>query len=256
MRILAIGDVVGAVGCEFLRSRLPELKKNEKIDLVVANGENSATGNGITPESADYLFSSGVDIITGGNHSFRRREAPEMHDEFPFLLRPANYPERTTPGRGYTLYDMGRIQVGIVNLLGCVYMESLESPFDAADRIIKELETRIVIVDFHAEATSEKLALAYYLDGRVSAIFGTHTHVQTADEKILKNGTGYITDVGMTGPDESVLGVESSLVIRKFREKLPVRFETAHGLCRMDCIIFDIDDKSGRTISLKRIQIR
>ena len=256
MRILAIGDVVGTVGCEFLRSRLPRLKREEKIDLVVANGENSAAGNGITPESAKYLFSGSVDIITGGNHSFRRREIFGMYEESPFLLRPANYPLKTTPGRGYTLYDMGRIQVGIINLLGCTYMESLENPFDAADRIIKEMETRIIIVDFHAEATSEKLALAYYLDGRVSAIFGTHTHVQTADEKILSKGTGYITDVGMTGPEVSVLGVEPELAIRKFREKLPVRFENAGGSCRMDGIIFDIDEKSGSTISLKRIQIR
>ncbi len=256
MRILAIGDVVGTAGCEFLRSRLPKLKKTEQIDLVVANGENSANGNGITPESAKYIFSSGVDIITGGNHSFRRHEIFGMYDESPFLLRPANYPKRTTPGRGYTIYDMGRIRVGIINLLGCTYMESLENPFDEADRIIGELETKIIIVDFHAEATSEKLALGYYLDGRVSAIFGTHTHVQTADERIFGRGTGYITDVGMTGPDESVLGVEPTLAIRKFREKLPVRFETARGPCRMDCIIFDIDERSGMTMSLKCIQIR
>lgn len=256
MRILAIGDVVGTSGCAFLRSRLPNLKKVEKIDFVVANGENSASGNGITPESARYLFSSGVDVITGGNHSFRRREIFGLYDESQLLLRPANYPEKTTPGKGWTIYDMGRIQIGIINLLGCTYMESLENPFDVADRIINELQTKITIVDFHAEATSEKLALGYYLDGKVSAIFGTHTHVQTADEKILKSGTGYITDVGMTGPDVSVLGVDPVLAIKKFREKLPVRFENAHGDCRMDGIIFDIDEISGSTISLKRIQIR
>ncbi len=256
MKILAIGDVVGFAGCEFLRSRLPQLKREEKIDLVIANGENSADGNGINPESAEYLFSSGVDIITGGNHSFRHRKCFRLYDESPFLLRPANFPEATTPGRGWTVYDMGRVQVGVINLLGCTYMESLESPFCTADRLIKELGTKIIIVDFHAEATSEKLALAYYLDGRVSAIFGTHTHVQTADERILKNGTGYITDVGMTGPLYSVLGVKPELAIKKFKEKLPVRFELAEGQCGMDCIAFEIDERSGMTISLKRIQIR
>ncbi len=256
MKILAIGDVVGAGGCKFLRSKLPQLKKDEKIDFVVANGENSAVGNGITPESAEYLFSSGVDVITGGNHSFRRREIFGMYENAPFLLRPANYPENTTPGKGSVVYDLGRVRIGVINLLGCTYMESLENPFDVVDRLIKELDTKITIVDFHAEATSEKLAMGFYLDGKVSAVFGTHTHVQTADEKIFPNGTGYITDAGMTGPDESVLGVEPSLIIKKYKEKLPVRFECSRGRCRMDCIIFDINEKNGRTISLKRIQIR
>ena len=255
MKILAIGDIVGTIGCKFLREKIPALKKTEGIDLVIANGENSADGNGITPSSANYIFSSGVDIITGGNHSFRRKECYPFYDESPFLLRPANFPEGSTPGKGFAVYDFGRLQVGVINLMGCMYMESLDDPFRTADRLIGELGTRITIVDFHAEATAEKLALAYYLDGKVSAVFGTHTHVQTADETILEKGTGYITDVGMTGPISSVLGVRPELAIRKFRDKLPVRFDLADGKCKLDCIIFEIDEKTGSTISIKRIEL-
>ncbi len=255
MKILAIGDVVGAIGSSFLRSKLPSLKKTEGIDLVIANGENSADGNGITPDSADFLFSSGADVLTGGNHSFRRREMYDYYDQSPNILRPANFPEGTTPGKGAVIYDMGRYQVGIINLMGCLFLKSLDDPFRKADALLKELGTKITIVDFHAEATAEKRALGYYLDGRVSAVFGTHTHVQTADEQILENGTGYITDVGMTGPLHSVLGVTAELAISNFRDKLPVKFETAQGKCCMDCIIFDIDEKSGRTRSLKRLRI-
>lgn len=256
MKILAIGDIVGSVGCRFLREKLPALKKAERIDLVIANGENSADGNGITPSSAEYIFSSGVDIITGGNHSFRRKEAYPYYDEAPFLLRPANFPEGSTPGKGCAVYDLGRVQVGVINLMGTMFLESLDDPFRKADELIKKLGTRITIVDFHAEATAEKLALAYYLDGRVSALFGTHTHVQTADETVLENGTGYITDVGMTGPIRSVLGVQPELAIKKFRERLPVRFDLASGDCKLDCIIFDVDEKSGRTRSAQRMEIR
>lgn len=256
MKILAIGDIVGSVGCRFLREKLPSMKKNLGIDLVIANGENSADGNGITPTSADYIFSSGVDVITGGNHSFRRKECYPYYDQSPFLLRPANFPEGTTPGSGCAVYDFGRIQVGVINLMGTMFLESLDDPFRKADKLIKDLGTRITIVDFHAEATAEKLALAYYLDGRVSAVFGTHTHVQTADERILKNGTACITDVGMTGTIDSVLGVQPELAIKKFRDRLPVRFDLATGECKMDCILFDIEEKTGRTISLKRMEIR
>ena len=255
MRILAIGDVVGSIGCGFLRQKLPLLKKSENIDLVIANGENSADGNGITPSSAQFLFSSGVDIITGGNHSFRRKECLEYYDQSEYLLRPANYPKGSTPGKGSCIYDFGRVQVGVINLSGCVYMDALDDPFREADRRIKELGTRIVIVDFHAEATAEKRAMGFYLDGRVSAVFGTHTHVQTADETVLPGGTGYITDVGMTGPVLSVLGVKPELAVKKFREKLPVKFELATGECHMDCILFDIEEKTGKTISAKRIEI-
>lgn len=258
MNILAIGDVVGSVGCKYLRSRLPQLKKLKGIDLVIANGENSADGNGITPASADFLFKSGVDVITAGNHSFRRKESYDFYDECPFLIRPGNFPEKTTPGRGLCIVDMGRVQVAVINIMGTVFMESLNCPFETADRLIEQAKAEnvnIIIVDFHAEATGEKRALGYYLDGRASAVFGTHTHVPTADETILPNGTGYITDVGMTGTIHSVLGVKTDIIIKKFKEKLPQRFDLADGECKMDCIIFEIDEKTGKTISVERMEI-
>lgn len=258
MNILAIGDVVGNIGCKFLRSRLPQLKKLKNIDLVIANGENSSDGNGITPASADFLFKSGVDVITAGNHSFRRKESYDLYDNSPFLIRPGNYPEGTTPGKGLTVVDMGRIQVAVINIMGTAYLEPLDCPFKTADKLIKQAENygaKIIIADFHAEATGEKRAMGYYLDGKISAIFGTHTHVQTADETILPNGTGYITDVGMTGPIHSVLGVKPDIIIKKFKDKLPQRFDLADGECKMNCIIFEADEKTGKTISVERLEI-
>ena len=188
MRVLCIGDVVGKIGCEFLREKLPAIKRVKNIDLTICNGENSADGNGITPSSADFLFNSGVNVITLGNHSFRRREMYDVLDEAKDIIRPANFPEGTTPGIGYCTVDMGRLQVKVINLMGTMLMENnLDNPFHKIDSILKDTEEKIVIIDFHAETTSEKLALAHYLDGRVSAIFGTHTHVQTSDERILNN---------------------------------------------------------------------
>lgn len=256
MNILAIGDVVGGIGCRFLRQRLPALKKFKDIDLVIANGENSADGNGITPSSAEYLFSSGVDVITTGNHSFRRREIYQYYDDTPYILRPANFPAKTTPGRGMLIYDMGRLQVCVINLMGCVYLDSLRDPYDTIDELLEKNTAKITILDFHAEATAEKLAMAYYLDGKVSAMFGTHTHVQTADECVFENGMGYITDVGMTGPIRSVLGVKPELAMRRQREKLPVRFENADGDCKMDCILFNVDETSGKTRQIERMEIK
>ena len=258
MNILAIGDLVGSNGCAFLRAHLPQLKKLKGIDLVIANGGNSADGNGITPASADYLFHSGVDVITTGNHAFRRRECYPLFDEEPNLIRPANFPEGSTPGHGLCVVDMGRVQVCIINLMGVVYLDSLGCPFAAADRLVKEAQSlgaAVILVDFHAEATAEKRALGYYLDGRVSALFGTHTHVQTADECILPQGTGYITDVGMTGAIHSVLGVEVSSAIERMKTKMPVRFTQAKGDAKMDCILFSIDTASGKTVEIERIEI-
>lgn len=255
MKILAIGDVVGSIGCRFLRGHLPQLKKEKAIDLVIANGENSADGNGITPASVEFLFASGVDVITAGNHTFRRRESYELFDSQDTLLRPANFPAGTTPGKGYCIVDKGRVQIGVINLMGVIYMENLDCPFSTADALLKKDMPRITLVDFHAEASGEKGAMGYYLDGRVSAVFGTHTHVQTADECILPNGTGYITDLGMTGPTHSVLGVKPELVIQKQKTKMPVRFELAEGDCHMDCVIFEVDEKSGKTISVNRLKI-
>ncbi|MGX8709139.1 MAG: TIGR00282 family metallophosphoesterase [bacterium] len=254
MNILAIGDVVGSIGCRFLRQRLPAFKKMKGIDLVIANGENSADGNGLTPVSVQFLYDSGVDVITSGNHSFRRKESYELFDSSEYLIRPANFPS-SVPGRGACIVDMGRVQVGVVNLMGTIYMESLDSPFDTADRLLADMP-KITLIDFHAEATGEKRSFGYYLDGRVSAVFGTHTHVQTADECVLPQGTGYITDLGMTGPIQSVLGVKPELVIEKMRTKMPVRFELAEGDCKMECALFQIDEKSGKTVSVERIQIQ
>lgn len=256
MKILCIGDVVGKIGCEFLRSKLPNLKKFYGIDMVICNGENSADGNGVTPVSAKFLFDSGVDVITLGNHSFRRKETYEYLDNTPFIIRPANYPSGTTPGTGVCVYDMGRISVTVINLIGTMYLDnSLQSPFDIIDGILEKDESKITVVDFHAETTSEKLSLGYYLDGRVSAIFGTHTHVQTSDDHVLDGGTGYITDVGMTGPINSVLGVKPEIAIDKFKTRMPVRFEIKKGECKLEAVIFDIDEKTAKTKSTERLRI-
>ena len=207
MNILVLGDVVSDIGCAFLRKKLPALKKLKAIDFCIANGENSAAGNGITPLSAQELFTSGVDFITTGNHVFRRKEVYGLLDESEFIIRPANFPAEN-PGKGYAIIDLGRTSVAVINLMGTMFMESLDNPFRTADRVLGEIKgkTNIVLVDFHAETTSEKQALAYYLDGRITALFGTHTHVLTADERVLPGGSGYITDIGMCGvPKRAVI---------------------------------------------------
>lgn len=256
MKVLAIGDVVGSIGCEFLRKQLPKIKRLYAIDLTIANGENSADGNGITPFSANYLFESGVNVITTGNHAFRRREIYQRFDEESNLIRPANFPSINTPGNGICTLDILQNKVIIVNLMGTIFMESMDCPFKTIDKILKNTDKNsIIIVDFHAEATSEKRALGYYLDGKISAFFGTHTHVPTADECIFQKGTGYITDVGMTGVINSALGVKFDLVIKKIKTKLPVRFENAVGKCKLDCIIFDINEKTKKTQNIKRLTI-
>lgn len=256
MRILCIGDVVGSIGCQFLRSKLPAVKKIKGIDFVICNGENSADGNGITPVSAKYLFDSGVDALTLGNHAFRRREIYEYLDESVFMVRPANFPEKTTPGRGIINVDTGRRIISIINIMGNSYMDNtLNCAFECADKMIKKAESNIIIVDFHAEASGEKRAMGYYLDGRVSAVFGTHTHVQTSDAQVLPKGTGYITDVGMTGTIHSVLGVKSEIIINKLKTKMPTRFDLASGDCKMECAIFDIDDKTGKCVEAQSLRI-
>ena len=256
MNILAIGDVVGTNGCEFLRKNLPAFKKLKKIDVCIVNGENSAQGNGILPQSANHILDSGADLITTGNHAFRRAEIYDKFDEESFpLIRPANF-YRTAPGRGYYIIDKGFIQIAVINLMGVAYLDSNENPFDCIDRVLEEVKhCRIKLLDFHAEATGEKRAMGFYLDGRISAMFGTHTHVQTADEQILPKGTGYITDLGMTGPVQSVLGVTPALAIEKMKTNLPVRFENPDGECKMEGCIFEIDNKTGKTVSVERVSI-
>ncbi|HCA04386.1 MAG TPA: TIGR00282 family metallophosphoesterase [Ruminococcaceae bacterium] len=256
MRILCIGDVVGSVGCKYLRSRLPSLKKIKGIDFVICNGENSADGNGLTPSSAKYLFDSGADCITLGNHAFRRKEVFDYLDENPFVVRPANFPGGTTPGRGIVNIDAGRRIITVINLMGNINIENgLACAFETADRMLEKAESKIIIVDFHAETTSEKRALGYYLDGRVSAVFGTHTHVQTSDAQVLPKGTGYITDAGMTGTVNSVLGVKTEIIIEKLKTKLPQRFDLASGDCKLEAVLFDIDDKSGLCKSAESIRV-
>lgn len=256
MNILVLGDVVSGIGCDFVRKKLPAFKRFKSIDLCIANGENSATGNGITPDSAEHLFGSGVDFITTGNHVYRRKEVYDLLDENEFVIRPANL-SPASPGKGYSIIDMGRYSVAVINLLGSMYGETHESPFSCIDRILKEIEgkTNIILLDFHAEATSEKKAMGFYLDGKVSAVFGTHTHVLTADERVLSGGTGYITDIGMCGVIDSVLGVDKDIVISKFRTALPVRFDPAAGECMLNGCIFTVDEKTGRCLSAERVII-
>ena len=255
MKILAIGDVVSTVGCEYLRKKLPALKKTYGVDFCIVNGENSAAGNGITPQSADYLFDSGVDLITTGNHVFRRREIYDRLDTDRNIIRPANY-YAGNPGKGFAIADMGSVKIGVINLAGNAFMEGA-NPFTAADEVLKKLdECRIILCDFHAEATGEKRALGFYLDGKVSAVFGTHTHVQTADEQILPNGTGYITDLGMVGTVNSVLGVTPEAIITKLKTGMPTRFDNNEGECMLNACLFEIDKLSGKTTAVQRINIR
>ena len=255
MNILCIGDVVGTPGCQFLRAHLPALRRAKGIDLVIANGENSADGNGITPASAEHLFDSGVDVITTGNHSFRKRESYDLYDSCETLLRPANYPA-AAPGRGLCVVDLGRTQVAVVNLMGTVYMESLRCPIETLESLLKTPDLpKVCIVDFHAEATGEKRAMGFFADGKVTGLFGTHTHVQTADECLLPHGTGYITDVGMTGVIDSVLGVKPEIIIGKLRTKMPARFDWAKGPSKMDCVLFSADERTGLCTGVERISL-
>ena len=256
MKILAIGDIVSKQGCEYLRQKLPALKKEYGADIVIANGENSAVGNGILPQSAKYIFDSGVDVITLGNHALRRQEIYDYLDENEFIIRPANF-HSSAPGRGVAIVDKGYCRVGVINLQGTIFLDNNKNPFDTIDEEIKKLNDdgiNIVLVDFHAEATSEKRGMGFYADGRISAIFGTHTHVQTSDNQILPGGTGYITDLGMTGPYYSVLGVAPDAAIKKMKTNLPVRFTNEDGPCTLEGCFFEIDNKSGKAVHTERFR--
>ncbi len=255
MRVLIIADIFGEVGREAVRILLPEIKAEEKIDMCIANGENAAGGFGITPKIADHLYSFGVNMITMGNHIWDRKEVLNIINEEK-LIRPANYPPGV-PGEGWRLITTNEgIKVGIINLCGRVYMSNIDCPFRAADKIIPELrkDTNIIIVDMHAEITSEKVALGWYLDGRVSAVIGTHTHVPTADERILPEGTAYITDIGVTGSLDSVIGIKKEIAIQRFLTQMPIRFEAAKGNIVLAGVIIDIDNLSGKATSIKRIK--
>lgn len=255
MKILFIGDVVGRSGRLALASRLGRLVDRHQIDLVVVNAENAAAGFGLTAELAREFYDLGIDVLTSGNHIWDKRELYGYLDKEKRLLRPANYPEGL-PGRGHGIFSTSAgLRVGILNLEGRVFMHNLECPFRTADTLVAELrqETPIVLVDFHAEATSEKAALGCYLDGRISALVGTHTHVQTADERILPGGSAYITDVGMTGSRDSVIGIRKELAVEKFLSQLPVRFEVAKKDAVICGVVLSIDEQTGRAQGIERV---
>ncbi len=256
MKILFIGDIVGRKGRRILKGLIPRLKGERNIDLCIANGENAAGGFGITKKTADEIFSSGVDVITGGNHIFAKKEIYEIIDSLP-IVRALNYPSGVA-GRGFILFPYKEQDVAIINLCGRVFMDSLDCPFRAIDSLLKGLKdkVKIIIVDIHAEATSEKVALGWFLDGRVSAVMGTHTHIPTADAKILPLGTAYITDVGMVGSSNSVIGVKKELVLRKFLLSLPIRFEMAEDEGIFGGAFLDIDEKTGFCLEVEPIQIK
>ena len=255
MKLLFLGDVVGDAGVAFVKEKLWHIKKEYGIDITVINGENSAQSNGITSDSFGELIRMGADCITTGNHCFRHKGIESLYAAEPFLLRPANFPEGVA-GKGSAVIDLGRTRIAVVNLMGTMYLDSLDNPFTVIDRVLEELDTPNIIVDFHAEATSEKKAMGFYLAGRVTAVLGTHTHVQTADETVLEGGTAYITDVGMTGPEFSVLGVESSVVIEKFRYHRPVQFRVSDNPCFLNGVIVTFDERTGRASDIQRLLIR
>lgn len=258
MKILFVGDVVGRVGRGVVSGLLPGLVRDRGVDLVVANGENAAGGIGITPRTAEELFRSGVDILTSGNHVWHKREAFDLLDESDRIIRPANYPPGA-PGTGSTVVGTNSgVPVGIVNLQGRVFMQEIDCPFRVGSELLRSLlkETPVVLVDVHAEATSEKLALGHFLAGQASAVLGTHTHVQTADERIIDGHTAYITDVGMTGPADSVIGIRKDLSIARFVTQLPQRFEAAGGPGMLNAVVVDVNEESGAARSIERVAMR
>lgn len=256
MKILFIGDVVGSPGREAIKKLLPGLKQEYALDFVIANAENAAGGSGITARVAQDLFDSGVSVLTSGDHIWKKSEIFEIISKEERILRPINYPSGA-PGSGFGLFKtQSGIKIGVINVLGRVFLEALDSPFKTTLSAVEALskDTKIIIVDMHAEATSEKIALGWYLDGKVSAVVGTHTHIQTADEKILPQGTAYITDLGMTGPYDSVIGRKIENVLDRFISAIPVRFEVASENIQLHGVVLDIDESTGRARSIERIQ--
>ncbi|MFH0877763.1 MAG: TIGR00282 family metallophosphoesterase [Candidatus Omnitrophota bacterium] len=259
VKILFIGDVVGSPGRAAVKSLLPKLRQEEHIDVVIANAENAAGGSGITARIVRDLFQSGCDVLTSGDHVWRRPEVIEILMKEQHVLRPANFP-KVTPGRGSTVFTTNQgAKIGVVCLLGQVFIDAMvESPFRVVQEELADLrkETPVVIVDIHAEATSEKVALGWFLDGEVSAVLGTHTHIQTADERLLPKGTAYITDVGMTGPYDSVIGRKKEKIIERFLTGMPTRFELGVADVQLHGVVVDIDEKTGKAISIKRLQVK
>lgn len=256
MKILAVGDIVGERGLNKLKESLPILKQKEKIDFVIVNGENVAGGMGITKRDFQQILFSGADVVTLGNHTWSKKDIFNFIDDEK-LIRPANYPKGVV-GKGYNIYNCKNKRIAVINLLGRTNMGILtENPFLEADNILENIKGKVdyIVVDFHAEATAEKIAMKYYLDKRVNIIFGTHTHVQTADEEITENGMAYITDIGMTGPINSVIGMDKKASIKRFVTTLPEKYKIAEGECKFNSCLFEINDETGRTDSIRRINL-
>ena len=257
MKIMAVGDVIGRPGRRFFAQITPRLKKREQIDIVIVNGENAAGGKGLTKTAFDELLSGGADIVTSVNHIFDKREVAEIIDSEPFLVRPVNYPPGVA-GQGFCVYPWRAKNIGVLNVAGRVFMPALDCPFQQTEAALTAMrrECDVIIVDFHAEATSEKIALAWYFDGRINAVVGTHTHVQTADERVLPKGTAFISDLGMTGPWHSVIGTQVETVMPKFTHALPTKFEIGKGDCVYSAAIIDIDEANNKTRSIRRVLIK
>ena len=255
MKILVVGDIVGRPGRVIAERLVVPLREELKLDAVIINCENAAGGAGITPSTADELFRAGADVLTSGNHVWRKKEALELLRMDPRVLRPANYPEGT-PGSGSTVVEtLSGEKIGVLNVMGRVFMEPLDCPFRTADRELQRLKmvTPIVVVDMHAEATSEKVAMGWHLDGKASLVFGTHSHVPTADERILPKGTAFVTDVGMTGPYDSVIGRRVDQILQRFLSNMPVKADVAEGNIQLRGLVVDVDSKTGKARSVERI---
>ena len=258
MRILLIGDIVGSPGREAVRRIVPKLRRDKSVDFVIANAENVAGGSGITPETVDELFQNKIDVITSGDHVWKKKELYETLSKEKRVLRPANYPA-IYPGQGATIVESeDGSEVGVINVLGRVFLSTLECPFKTTDALSAQLKkkTPIIIVDVHAEATSEKIALGKFLDGKVSAVIGTHTHVQTADEYVQPKGTAYITDAGMTGPFDSVIGRKTDQILERFITQMPTKFEVATGDIRLQGVVVTLDEKTGVASKIEKVHER
>lgn len=255
MKILSIGDLIGNAGIQELSKRLPQIRKDKNIDFVIVNGENSAEGMGMTEKNFKDILAQNIDVITMGNHTWGKKDIFKFIDH-PKLIRPANYPEGVV-GKGYNIYNFRNKKIAVINLIGRVDMNVLsENPFIIAKKIIEKIKNQvdIIVVDFHAEATAEKIAMGNYLDGKATIVYGTHTHVQTADEQILPKGTGYISDIGMTGPKNSVIGMDIKASIKRFETTLPERYRIATGECKLNGVIFDIDDETNKVKNIERVK--
>lgn len=254
LNVLFVGDIVGKPGMDIVQMWLPGIMQKYKADLVIVNGENASDGKGCTQKEGKALFDMGVHVITGGNHTWDKHQSQDYLKSDGRVLRPMNYPKGTY-GSGYTIVETKKGKAAVINLQGRTFMASIDCPFRTSDWILPKIksETNVIVLDFHAEATAEKIAMAYYLDGKISALVGTHTHVQTSDERIFPNGTGYITDVGMTGPYDSVIGMKTTAAVNRFLYQTPQKYETAEGDVHLCAVFFKVDTETGKTVETERI---